>query len=128
MNSRLSSTAAEGRSHVRAGWRARLAPKLGVALLAAASGGLSLLGAGDAAAQIPLPPPPPLPAVVVAPPSVVVTTARPVYYEGHAHYWYGNHWYWRDPHGWHTYEAEPRYLREHRFHAPPPRYHYEHRR
>jgi hypothetical protein len=75
--------------------------------------------AGDAAAQ-PLPPAPPPPAVIA--------TVEPVYYEGHAAYWSGDHWYWRDPHGWHWYATEPAFLRERRGHGPPPRHHYERRR
>jgi hypothetical protein len=72
----------------------------------------------DAHAQ-PLPP---------EPPAVYITTASPSYYEGHAVYYYNSRWGWRDPHGWHWYEHEPAVLHEHRVHAPPARYHYEHRR
>jgi hypothetical protein len=63
-----------------------------------------------------------------APPPVFIATVEPVYFEGHAAYWYGSHWYWRDPHGWHWYANEPGFLRDHRAHARPARYHYEHRR
>jgi hypothetical protein len=86
--------------------------------------------AGPAAAQ-PLPPAPPviLPPIIPAPPAVFVATTAPVYYEGHASYWYRDRWVWREPHGWHAYEREPVFLHEHRMHAPPPRhYHYEHHR
>ncbi|HXX69311.1 MAG TPA: hypothetical protein VEK07_19155 [Polyangiaceae bacterium] len=86
--------------------------------------GLLVGASADVAAQ-PVPPPP---EVVVPPPPEVIATVEPVYYEGHPAYWYGGHWYWRDPHGWHWYGVEPAYLRDHRAHAPPPRYHYEHRR
>ena len=90
--------------------------------------GLGALGlvtalSADARAQlvvpVPFPPPPP----------VFVATVQPVYYEGHASYWYGNRWHWRDHHGWHVYEREPVYLRDHRAHEHwAPRPHYEHRR
>jgi len=66
--------------------------------------------------------------VIAPPPPEVVATVEPVYYEGHAAYWYGGHWYWRDPHGWHWYGSEPAFLRDRRAHFPPPRYHYERRR
>lgn len=85
--------------------------------------GLLLALSGDASAQIPIPVP-----IIAPPPPVFVATTQPVYYEGHASYWYGNRWHWRDGHGWHVYSSEPGYLRDHRGHAPPPRPHYEHRR
>jgi hypothetical protein len=47
----------------------------------------------------------------VPPPSEVIATSEPVWYEGHAHYWYGGHWYWRDEHGgWQHYDHEPAYF------------------
>jgi hypothetical protein len=47
----------------------------------------------------------------VPPPAEVVVSSEPVWYEGHAHYWYGNHWYWRDEHGgWQHYDHEPAYF------------------
>jgi hypothetical protein len=77
--------------------------------------GLTVGAPRDAAAQ----------EVIVPPPPEVIATVQPVYYEGHPAYWYGGHWYWRDPHGWHSYANEPAYLRDHRMHGPPARYHYE---
>ncbi|MGA3122164.1 MAG: hypothetical protein ABSF69_15495 [Polyangiaceae bacterium] len=84
--------------------------------------GLGLALSGEATAQ-PLPPEAPPP-----PPPAFVATVEPVYYEGHAAYWYGAHWYWRDPHGWHWYANEPAFLRDRRGHSPAPRHHYERRR
>ena len=46
----------------------------------------------------------------------VIATLTPVYYEGHAAYWYHNHWHWRDAHGrWNHYESEPQVLHDHRY-------------
>jgi hypothetical protein len=85
--------------------------------------GLATALSADAGAQVvvpvPFPPPPPS----------FVATVQPVYYEGHASYWYGGHWHWRDTHGWHAYDREPGYLHDHRAHEHwAPRPHYEHRR
>jgi hypothetical protein len=67
-----------------------------------------------ASAQMPPPPPPEF-----------VVTAEPVYYEGHAAYWYQNHWYYRDEHGaWAYYHDEPKFLSDHRRAAPPERHSY----
>jgi hypothetical protein len=62
--------------------------------------------------------------IVITPPEpVFVATTPPVYYEGHASYWYHNQWVWRDGHGWHGYDHEPAYLHDHRGRpAPRPRY------
>ncbi len=63
----------------------------------------------------PFPPPPP----------EYIATAEPVYYEGHAAYWYQNHWYYHDEHGaWTYYHDEPRFLADHRRAGPPPRHFY----
>ena len=63
------------------------------------------------------------------PPAEVIATMEPVYFEGHAAYWYGSHWYYRDAHGgWGHYDSEPRELREHRDHSPPVRRSWGHRR
>jgi hypothetical protein len=99
-------------------------PKVSLSRMFAALGsfGLCVALSGDAAAQ-PLPPDAPAP-----PPPTYVATVEPVYYEGHAAYWFANHWYWRDPHGWHWYASEPGFLRDRRSHGPPPRHHYERRR
>ena len=61
------------------------------------------------------------------PPPEYVATTEPVYYEGHAAYWYGNHWNWRDAHGgWNHYDREPPALAERRMHAAPVRRSFEH--
>ena len=49
------------------------------------------------------------------PPPEFVVTAEPVYYEGHAAYWYQNHWYYHD---------EPPALADHRRLAPVARHAY----
>jgi hypothetical protein len=63
----------------------------------------------------------------VFPPSWYIATARPVYYEGHASYWYGDRWHYRDRdrRAWRTYREEPRYLREYRRNREPERHYYE---
>lgn len=59
------------------------------------------------------------------PPPEVIATTDPVYYEGHAAYWYGGHWLWRDGHGaWNHYDREPAFLADRRMHSPPARYHF----
>jgi hypothetical protein len=61
------------------------------------------------------------------PPPEYIATTEPVYYEGHAAYWYGNHWAWRDEHGaWNHYDHEPAALAERRTHAAPVRRSWEH--
>jgi len=62
------------------------------------------------------------------PPPVFIATARPVYFEGHAAYWYRNRWHYREGREWRTYREEPRYLREYRTRREPERHFYEHRR
>jgi hypothetical protein len=60
-----------------------------------------------------------------APPPEVITTLAPVYFEGHAAYWWHNRWHYRDAHGaWGRYQAEPQYLRDHRFQHPAERHYY----
>jgi hypothetical protein len=62
----------------------------------------------------------------VPPPPEYIATTEPVYYEGHAAYWYDNHWYWRDEHGgWNHYDNEPAFLADRRQHAPPDRHDFE---
>jgi hypothetical protein len=79
----------------------------------AAAVGLATLAPATASAQI------------VIPPAEFVATTEPVYYGGHASYWYNGHWYWKDEHGgWQHYESEPRELADHRAHSPPPTKHY----
>jgi hypothetical protein len=63
--------------------------------------------------------------IQIFPPSWFIATARPVYYEGHASYWYGNRWHYRDGGRWRSYNDEPRYLREYRGRREPERHYYE---
>lgn len=62
------------------------------------------------------------------PPVAFRATARPVYYEGHASYWYQGRWYYRDGREWRYYHDEPRHLRDYRGAREPYRQHYERRR
>lgn len=65
----------------------------------------------------------------VPPPPEYIATTEPVYYEGHAAYWYGDHWYWHDAHGaWNHYDHEPALLANRRMHSPPARFHFTGRR
>jgi|HubBroStandDraft_2_1064218.scaffolds.fasta_scaffold179359_2 hypothetical protein len=41
------------------------------------------------------------------PPADYIATVEPVYFEGHAAYWYGNRWYYRDGARWGHYDREP---------------------
>jgi len=47
---------------------------------------------------------------VYYPSDAYIATAVPVYYEGRATYFYGNHWYYRNGGRWAVYGAEPAYL------------------
>ena len=49
-------------------------------------------------------------------PIEIVATDTPVYYEGHAAYWYGDRWYYRSGREWYEYREEPVYLRDYRLH------------
>ncbi len=63
------------------------------------------------------------------PPPEFIATTEPAYYQGHAAYWYNNHWFWRDDHGsWNHYEQEPRDLADRRAHFPPARRSWQGRR
>jgi len=62
------------------------------------------------------------------PPVAFRATARPVYYDGHASYWYQGRWHYRNGRNWRTYNAEPRYLRDYRRHSEPERHYYGYRR
>jgi hypothetical protein len=63
--------------------------------------------------------------VQIFPPSSFVAVNTPVYYEGHATYWYGNQWYYRDGRQWRAYHQEPVYLHEYRGRHMAAQYHYE---
>jgi len=82
--------------------------------------GLSLTAPPEASAQ----------EVVVYPGDAYIATAQPVYYNGSAHYWYRDRWYYRDGRSWAWYHGgEPAYLHDYRFHRWPggvyhPGYHY----
>jgi hypothetical protein len=58
------------------------------------------------------------------PPDGYLATTTPVYFEGHASYWYGNRWFYRDGGGWRGYRSEPAGLRESRVRAAPSRQYY----
>ena len=53
------------------------------------------------------------------PPEAFIATTEPVYFEGHAAYWYGNSWYYRDGDHWNHYNREPQALHQRRMQAPP---------
>jgi hypothetical protein len=49
--------------------------------------------------------------VAYYPPPAYIATSQPVFYEGHASYWYNGHWVYRDGGGrWGYYRSEPGYL------------------
>ncbi len=59
------------------------------------------------------------------PPPEVIATLSPVYFEGHAAYWYHNHWHYRDARGgWGYYHDEPGFLRDRRVARPMDRHFY----
>jgi len=62
--------------------------------------------------------------VVVSPPAWFLATAWPVYFEGHAAYWYGDRWYYRDGGAWRYYHEEPGHLRDYRGRHEPQRQFY----
>jgi hypothetical protein len=70
--------------------------------------------------------------IQIFPPALFRATTTPVYYEGHASYYYQNRWHYRDGRGWQSYQEEPRYLRDYRSQHEQPRHYYgrdsEHRR
>jgi hypothetical protein len=87
---------------------------------------VSFVGAPAAHAQWTPPPPPPQGGQWAPPPPEYIATTEPVYYEGHAAYWYNNHWYWRDAGGnWGHYDQEPAFLADRRMHSPPDRREFE---
>ena len=55
------------------------------------------------------------------PPDGYIATTEPVYYEGHATYWYGGNWYYRDGNRWSHYDREPPALQQRRMQAAPVR-------
>jgi hypothetical protein len=61
----------------------------------------------------------------VYPPDAFIATTAPVYFEGHAAYWYGNRWYYRDGNHWNHYDREPPALYQRRMQAPSARRAYE---
>jgi hypothetical protein len=54
--------------------------------------------------------------VVDGPSADYIATTDPVYYEGHAAYWYGGGWFYRDGGSWHHYRSEPGFLHDWRGH------------
>jgi hypothetical protein len=59
------------------------------------------------------------------PPDTFIATTDPVYFEGHAAYWYGGRWVYRDGGGWRHYDREPAGLAQRRMQASPARYSYQ---
>jgi hypothetical protein len=60
---------------------------------------IGALFSGDAKAQV---------VVYQPPPPAYVASYTPVYYNGYAHYYYGNRWYYRDHGGsWRWYDHHP---------------------
>jgi hypothetical protein len=62
--------------------------------------------------------------IQIYPPAWFIATTSPVYYEGHASYWYGNQWHYRQGRTWHTYQREPMYLHDRREKHRPSRHYY----
>jgi hypothetical protein len=62
--------------------------------------------------------------IQIGPPAYYVATTTPVYYEGHATYWYGNSWRYRDGRTWRSYPREPQYLRDYRSHHESQHHYY----
>lgn len=59
------------------------------------------------------------------PPDAYIATTDPYYFDGHATYWYGGRWYYRDGRSWRHYDHEPPALYQRRVQGPPVRRHYE---
>jgi hypothetical protein len=72
---------------------------------------LPLLAIGAPAAQAQV-----VVGVGVYPPAAYIATSQPEYFEGRPHYWYNNHWYYRDGNRWSYYRSEPGFLHERRSH------------
>jgi hypothetical protein len=68
--------------------------------------------------------------ISLVPPVWFRATARPVFHEGRATYWYNNRWYYRNGNDWDYYREEPVYLRDYRGHRgfDRERQHYERQR
>jgi hypothetical protein len=60
------------------------------------------------------------------PPDAYIATTEPVYFDGHASYFYGGRWFYRDGGRWSSYQHEPAELARHRAAGPPVRHSYEH--
>jgi hypothetical protein len=54
----------------------------------------------------------------------IIATTEPVVFEGHAAYWFGGRWYYRDGNRWRYYRDEPVFLRDRRMHRAPERHFY----
>ncbi|MFI5299774.1 MAG: hypothetical protein ACHREM_16935 [Polyangiales bacterium] len=59
------------------------------------------------------------------PPDEYLVTTEPIYFEGHAAYWYGGRWNYREGGRWNHYDREPPALQRRRSEAPPRRRTYE---
>ncbi|HEY3354666.1 MAG TPA: hypothetical protein VGQ83_15545 [Polyangia bacterium] len=55
------------------------------------------------------------------PSEAYIATTEPVYFEGHAAYWYGDRWYYQVGDRWAHYNREPPALYARRMQAPPQR-------
>jgi hypothetical protein len=53
-----------------------------------------------------------------------IATTEPVVFEGHAAYWFGGRWYYRDGRSWRYYREEPGFLRDRRMRRAPERHFY----
>jgi hypothetical protein len=58
------------------------------------------------------------------PPAEFIATTAPVVFEGHAAYWFGGRWYYRDGNVWRYYRDEPAGLRDRRMRHEPERHFY----
>ena len=62
--------------------------------------------------------------IEIFPPAAFIATSSPVYFEGHAAYWYNDQWYYRDGPAWRHYSSEPTFLRDYRGRHEPVRQYY----
>lgn len=53
-----------------------------------------------------------------------IATTQPIFFEGHAAYWFGGRWYYREGNAWRYYRDEPAFLRDRRMHREPERHFY----
>jgi hypothetical protein len=92
---------------------------------AAAFGATALLMVGTTACEVEGGPVYPAGYYDDYPPDSFIATTEPFYFEGHAAYWYGNRWYYRDGNHWGHYDREPAGLAQRRMQGGPRRRTYE---